>query len=101
MTGKILLASWRGTRFEVVQVLREVCDRVLKEKGVPEPVLLNRARGLFFLGAIFKSTKADESDEERRELERLVAEAAQSKSKKRKDAKAAEKHAHAHAYAKA
>jgi hypothetical protein len=24
MTGKILLASWRGTRFEVVQVLREV-----------------------------------------------------------------------------
>ena len=28
VTGKILLASWRGTRFEVVQVLREVrpCD---------------------------------------------------------------------------
>lgn len=25
MTGKIMLASWRGTRFEVVQVLREVC----------------------------------------------------------------------------
>jgi X-domain of DnaJ-containing len=25
VTGKILLASWRGTRFEVVQVLREVC----------------------------------------------------------------------------
>lgn len=24
ITGKILLASWRGTRFEVVQVLREV-----------------------------------------------------------------------------
>ena len=24
VTGKILLASWRGTRFEVVQVLREV-----------------------------------------------------------------------------
>ncbi|EJU03468.1 DnaJ-domain-containing protein [Dacryopinax primogenitus] len=99
MTSKILLASWRGTRFEVVQVLREVCDRVLKEKGVSDQVLLNRARGLFYLGAIFKSTKADESDEERRELERLVAEAAQSKSKKRKDAKAAAAaaaHAHAH-----
>jgi X-domain of DnaJ-containing len=25
VTGKIMLASWRGTRFEVVQVLREVC----------------------------------------------------------------------------
>jgi hypothetical protein len=24
VTGKIMLASWRGTRFEVVQVLREV-----------------------------------------------------------------------------
>jgi hypothetical protein len=25
MTGKMLLASWRGARFEVIQVLREVC----------------------------------------------------------------------------
>lgn len=24
VTGKILLASWRGTRFEVINVLREV-----------------------------------------------------------------------------
>jgi hypothetical protein len=29
MTGKIMLASWRGTRFEVVQVLREVCSQDL------------------------------------------------------------------------
>ena len=28
MTGKIMLASWRGTRFEVVQVLREVSLRI-------------------------------------------------------------------------
>ena len=26
VTGKIMLASWRGTRFEVSQVLREVSD---------------------------------------------------------------------------
>jgi len=101
MTGKILLASWRGTRFEVLQVLREVCDRVLKEKGVSDQVLLNRAKALFYLGAIFKSTKADESDEERRELERLVAEAAQSKSKKKKDAKAAAAAQPSHAHVKA
>ena len=25
VTGKIMVAFWRGTRFEVVQVLREVC----------------------------------------------------------------------------
>jgi len=36
---------------------------------------------LLIIGAIFKSTVPDESDEERRELERLVAEAAAGKSK--------------------
>jgi hypothetical protein len=29
VTGKIMLASWRGTRFEVVQVLREVRVSIL------------------------------------------------------------------------
>ncbi|TFK51838.1 DnaJ-domain-containing protein, partial [Heliocybe sulcata] len=81
VTGKILLASWRGTRFEVVQVLREVADNVLKEPGASDQVLLNRAKGLLLIGAIFKSTQPDETDEERRELERMVAEAAAGKSK--------------------
>ena len=39
-----MLASWRGTRFEVVQVLREVVDNVLKEPGASDMVLYNRAR---------------------------------------------------------
>ena len=72
VTGKILLASWRGARLEVVQVVREVCDNVLKEPGVSDAVLVNRAKGLLLLGAIFKSTVPDESDEERRELERCA-----------------------------
>jgi curved DNA-binding protein CbpA len=88
LTGKILLASWRGTRFEVGQVLREVCDLVLKEPGIPEQVLVNRAKALLFMGGIFKATKPDESPEERRELERLVAEAAASKAKPKKKTKA-------------
>lgn len=67
-----MLASWRGTRFEVVQVLREVCDRVLREPGVPDQVLYNRAKGLLLLGAVFKATVPDETDEERRELERYA-----------------------------
>jgi len=79
VTGKIMLASWRGTRFEVVQVLREVVDNVLKDNGATDQELYNRARGLLLLGAIFKSTVPDESDEERRELERMVAEAAKPK----------------------
>ncbi|KAI0251799.1 X-domain of DnaJ-containing-domain-containing protein [Lactifluus subvellereus] len=81
VTGKIMLASWRGTRFEVVQVLREVVDNVLKDHSVNDQELYNRARGLLLLGAIFKSTVPDESDEERRELERMVAEAAKPKKK--------------------
>ncbi|KDQ61404.1 hypothetical protein JAAARDRAFT_30838 [Jaapia argillacea MUCL 33604] len=81
VTGKIMLASWRGTRFEVVQVLREVVENVLHESDVSETVLMNRAKGLLTMGAIFKSTVPDETDEERRELERMVAEAAAGKSK--------------------
>lgn len=66
---------------EVTQVLHRVCENVLREPGIPEAVLVNRAKGLLLCGAIFKATKAEESDAERRELEMLVAEAAAGKSK--------------------
>ncbi|KAJ7759275.1 X-domain of DnaJ-containing-domain-containing protein [Mycena metata] len=81
VTGKIMLASWRGARLEVVQVLRGVVDNVLKDPEASDVVLYNRAKGLLITGAIFKSTIPDESDEERRELERMVAEAAAPKAK--------------------
>ncbi|KAF8637571.1 hypothetical protein AX17_002640 [Amanita inopinata Kibby_2008] len=81
VTGKIMLASWRGARLEVIQVLREVVDNVLKEPGQSDLALYNRAKGLLTIGAIFKATVPDESDEERRELERMVAEAATPKNK--------------------
>ena len=41
-----MLASWRGTRFECVQVLREVCDQVLKDPEASDMILLNRAKVL-------------------------------------------------------
>ncbi|KAF5387295.1 hypothetical protein D9757_005803 [Collybiopsis confluens] len=91
----IMLASWRGARLEVIQVLREVADNVLKEPGASDVVLLNRAKGLMLIGAIFKSAEPDESDAERRELERMVAEAAQPKVKPR-TAKAKESSRHSH-----
>ena len=67
-------------------------DRVLKDPEVSDQVLYNRAKvrclslarrtngscslfaiqGLLLIGAIFKQTQPDESDEERRELERCV-----------------------------
>lgn len=84
VNGKMLLATWRGTRWEVNGVLRRVCDNVLNEKGVSDKVLMQRARALALLGSIYSEVVPDESDEERRELERLVARAAQKK-KKHKD----------------
>ncbi|KAL1684038.1 X-domain of DnaJ-containing-domain-containing protein [Schizophyllum commune] len=80
-TGKLLLASWRGARMEVNQVLREAIDLTLKDPEVKDDVIYARAKGLLILGAVFKSTKPDESDEERRELERMVADAAAPKTR--------------------
>jgi len=59
----------------------QVVDNVLKDHSASDQELYNRARGLLLLGAIFKSTVPDESDEERRELERMVAEAAKPRKK--------------------
>ncbi|KAG8921049.1 hypothetical protein FRC00_009204 [Tulasnella sp. 408] len=76
LTGKTLLASWKATRYEVGNVLRDVCERVLRDPEEPEAELIKRAKAIILTGAIFKSVQPDESAEERRELERLVARAA-------------------------
>jgi len=69
-----------------------VCDNVLKPHSASDLVLFNRAKGLLLMGAIFKSTVPDETDAERRELERMVAEAATGKSKHHQMTKAANAH---------
>lgn len=84
MNGKMLLATWRGTRWEVNGILRQVLDNVLNEKGVSDKVLIQRAKAIAYIGAIYKQVVPDESDDERRELERLVAQAGEKK-KKRKE----------------
>jgi len=48
LAGQIMLASWRGARLEVIQVLREVVNNVLKEPGQPDIVLYNRAKVSIF-----------------------------------------------------
>ena len=50
----------------------QVVDKVLKEPGISELTLYNRAKGLLLIGTTFKATQPDESDIERRELERSV-----------------------------
>ena len=93
--GMMMLVSFKGMRFEVSSVLRTVCDGVLSSKQpgqttrVSEVELVNRAKALLILGTMLRNVKPDESDEERREMERLVAKAnADRKAKKGKKEKA-------------
>lgn len=53
VTGKILTAAWRGSKFEIQSVLREVCDSVLYDKKVPLQKRLERAQALVLIGDVF------------------------------------------------
>ncbi|KAL7791282.1 X-domain of DnaJ-containing domain-containing protein [Trichoderma ceciliae] len=82
VTGKILTAAWRGSRFEIQGVLREVCDTVLNDKKVSLSKRLERAQALVLIGEVF--LKAERSPEEEGDyllFEQLVAEAAIKKDK--------------------
>eukprot|EP00835_Amoeboradix_gromovi_P005329 NODE_491_length_7770_cov_0.866771.p2 type:complete len:410 gc:universal NODE_491_length_7770_cov_0.866771:6380-5151(-) len=53
MAQKSMETIWKGSRLEVQQVLRQVCDNVLYEPNVDEIVLARRARGLKIIGEIY------------------------------------------------
>ncbi|KAG6235492.1 hypothetical protein E4U25_004747 [Claviceps purpurea] len=99
VTGKILTAAWRGSKFEIQSVLREVCDSVLYDKKISLQKRLERAQALVLIGDILvKAQRTPEEEGDYLVFEQLVAEAAIKKDKdedkKRKDKK--EKH-HRHA----
>ena len=52
VTGKILNAAWRGSKFEIQSVLREVCDTVLNDKKCPLAKRLERAQAMVIIGEI-------------------------------------------------
>ncbi|OCF40390.1 hypothetical protein I317_05825 [Kwoniella heveanensis CBS 569] len=85
VSSKMLLTTWRATRWEVINVLNVVVDRVLYEPGIHKDVALKRAKAIMTIGGIFKDVQADESDDERRELERLVMNAGKKKEKEKKE----------------
>ncbi|TXT04842.1 hypothetical protein VHUM_03925 [Vanrija humicola] len=84
LSAKMLLTTWRATRWEVINILGPVVDSVLYEPGLSKEVSVRRAKAIMTIGGIFKDVKADESDDERRELERLVQNAAGKKKKAEK-----------------
>jgi hypothetical protein len=54
VTGKILAAAWRGSKFEIQGVLRDVCDKVLNDRAVPLEKRIERAHALVICGNIFE-----------------------------------------------
>lgn len=86
VTGKILMAAWRGSRFEIQSVLRDVCDKVLNEKNVPLAKRVERAHALMMVGTIFKNAERDPDDEFAEGVfEQLMADAAKKDTKKDKE----------------
>jgi hypothetical protein len=57
VTGKILTAAWRGSKFEIQGVLRDVCDEVLHDKKIPMSKRLERAQALIICGEIFSKVR--------------------------------------------
>ena len=55
VTGKILAAAWKGSKFEIQSVLREVCERVLNDKNVKMEKRIERAHALVILGTIYQN----------------------------------------------
>ncbi|KAK1500515.1 DnaJ domain-containing protein [Colletotrichum tamarilloi] len=85
VTGKILTAAWRGSKFEIQSVLREVCDSVLNDKKIPLAKRLERAEALVIIGDIFsKAARSPEEEGDYLVFEQLVAEAAIKKDKESK-----------------
>ncbi|EGY15155.1 CAJ1 protein [Verticillium dahliae VdLs.17] len=97
VTGKILTAAWRGSKFEIQSVLREVCDQVLYDKKVPLQKRLQRAEALVLIGDIFiKAKRSPEEEGDHLVFEQLVAEAAIKREKDTKKKSGKKHHLHPH-----
>ncbi|KAJ4293136.1 DnaJ-like protein [Kalmusia sp. IMI 367209] len=96
VTGKILAAAWRGSKFEIQSVLRDVCDHVLNDKKVKLEKRVERAHALVIIGEMFQKAERDPDEEgDFMAFEQLMAEAAAKKdSKADKDKKKSKHHSH-------
>lgn len=83
VTGKILAAAWRGSKFEIQSVLRDVCDKVLGDKAVKLEKRVERAQALVIIGELFAKAERDPEEEgDFMAFEQLMAEAAAKKEHK-------------------
>ncbi|KAF2102373.1 DnaJ-domain-containing protein [Rhizodiscina lignyota] len=84
VTGKILAAAWRGSKYEIQGVLRDVCNKVLEDKAVKLEKRVERAQALMIVGEIFAKAERDPDEEgDFMAFEQLMAEAAAKKDKEK------------------
>ena len=55
VTGKILAAAWKGSKYEIQGVLRDVCDKVLNDRNVKMDKRVERAQALVISGTIYQN----------------------------------------------
>lgn len=55
VTGKILAAAWKGSKYEIQGVLRDVCDKVLNDRTVKMDKRIERAQALVISGTIYQN----------------------------------------------
>ncbi|KAJ5096441.1 hypothetical protein NUU61_005797 [Penicillium alfredii] len=96
VTGKILAAAWRGSKFEIQSVLREVCDQILSDKRIRLEKRVERAHALVIAGNIYAKAERDPEEEgDYMAFEQLMAEAMTKKGKDdKKKKKEKPKHGH-------
>lgn len=88
VTGKILAAAWRGSRFEIQSVLRDVCDKVLGDKSIKLEKRIERAQAIVIIGEMFAKAERDPEEEgDFMAFEQLMAEAAAKKNEHKSDKK--------------
>ncbi|KAL8895908.1 MAG: hypothetical protein Q9207_007954 [Kuettlingeria erythrocarpa] len=82
VTGKILAAAWKGSRYEIQSILRDVCDKVLNDRNVKLEKRIERAQALVISGTIYQNAQRDPEEEgEYMAFEQLMAEAQMKKGK--------------------
>ncbi|EEH40599.2 DnaJ domain protein [Paracoccidioides lutzii Pb01] len=82
VTGKMLAAAWRGSKFEIQSVLRDVCDKILNDKSVRLEKRIDRAHALVLSGRIYQMAKRTPEEEgDYMAFEQLMAEATAKKAK--------------------
>jgi hypothetical protein len=53
VTGMVLAAAWRGSKYEIQSILRDVCEKVLNDKSVRIEKRMERAQALIIIGDLF------------------------------------------------